>query len=371
MRSSAVADHGFTLIELLVVISIFGLVLAISVGGYVAMTRGTQIEGMSARLEAVIRHAHNSTLYERAPAGVFVMDICRAELRDPSEFIEGEVLGEKGKVLFLDVKGRAKAVEVKLARVIRIRRTTRVRSVGFRTVGAWHLERSDSGAGYLGRLCRLEGGEPHRGKIGSGVVLNRSGRGKDRVVALPAPDDSSDPFRLPGGGRIEMWARALPSARDGFLLRRAGSYEIKVRGDGTVEGGVPDDLVEVENYVFPLGRWVKVALAFGPEYVQIEIEGVVRAYLQRKDGTLNPPREGELAFGQFFSGVIDEIRVQRRVEGEAFDLPEDYKLSGPREIIFDARGRLDARVHAGPVTLQLARGDKSVSIKVARNGRIR
>ena len=362
---------GFTLIELLVVMTILATLMAMSLGGYLALTRGVQFKGMHSRLATAVRKARNTTLYQRAPAGVFISEVVRAELRDPVEYLEGEIVKKSDDVIVFSVKGQARPEKFAARRLIRMRRTTRVRPVGFQAVGMWHLEESDAAAGYLGRPCELQGGRIVGGKEGGAASLNPPGtRGGDRIVARPAADDSSDPFRLPRGGRIEMWAYRRSDLTDGFLVKREKSYQLKVLRDGRLEGGPAGETITTESYGMPLGRWVKVALLFSPDYVEIAVDDVVRAAVRRDEGTLDPPEKADLVFGEHFSGLIDTIRVQRRVEDEAFDLPDGYEIKGPRAVIFDSRGRLDPAVHTAPVKLELVHDGKSLPLTILMSGQI-
>lgn len=365
---------GFTLLELLVVTAILGTLLAIGFGGYMALARGADLEGTASRLRSVLMHARNTTIYEGAPARVFIDEFEEFELRDPMELLEGSLLSRRDGLYVLDVQGRKQAVEVPEERLVRREKVKRLRSVGFDTVGMWHFEVSKVSVGYLGRECRLEGGAEvyDWGKIGGAVLVNPPRERKnDRIVALQAPDDAADPFRLRRGGRIELWACALrPAMMDGLLVERKGSYELKVGHDGSVSGGIPGLSLEVEDYAMPCNRWVKFVLEFTPDCVDIFIDDVWRAGADREDGTFDPPEKAELVFGRFFSGVMDEVRVQARVEGEAFDVREAFELRGPAVLVFDGRARLDPAVHTAPVTYELLKDGKSVSVIVEMSGRI-
>ncbi len=351
--------------------TILATLMAMSIGGYVALTRGVEFKGMHSRLATAVRKARHTTLYQRAPAGVFISEVVRAELRDPVEFLEGEIVKRSGDTIVFSVKGRAKPKEFPARRLIRMHSATRVRAVGFQTAGMWHLEESDPGAGYLGRPCELQGGQIVGGKEGAAALLNPPGtRGGDRLVGRPSPDDSSDPFRLPRGGRVEMWAYRLSNQTDGFLVKRKKSYELKVLRDGQLEGGPAGDTITTESYGMPLRRWVKVALLFSADYVEITVDDVVRAAVSRTEGTLDPPEREDLVFGEGFSGLIDTVRVQRRVADEAFDLPDGYEIKGPHAVMFDARGRLDPTAHTGPVKLELVHDGKSLSVTILMSGQI-
>ncbi len=129
-------------------------------------------------------------------------------------------------------------------------------------------------------------------------------------------------------------------------------------------------MLDVEDYYMSFNRWVKFALEFGPEYVAVYVDDVLRAGKKRTGGGSEPPEKGELVFGRFFSGVIDEIRVQARVEGEALDLEEPYEIRGPAEVYFDGRARLDPAFHTAPVRWELVKDGKSVDITIETSGRI-
>jgi hypothetical protein len=302
---------------------------------------------------------------------VFVDEVYRLELRDPVEFLEGETLGDDGAMLVFLQTGRVASERIPKARVVSRRRLRLARAVGFQTLSQWHLEGSDVEAGYAGRTCELDGGDKVLGKIGGAVLLNHGDpRGRDRLLAQPAPEDLTDPYQLPRGGRFALWVYALPPGTSGFLLRRARSYHLRVTPEGTLEGGAGGDLIETERYVLPLERWVHVVFLFAPGHMQIVVDGVPRA--SGDCPPLGPPEYVELVFGKNFSGVLDEIHVQRRVESEALEIPDGYELRGPPVVIFDERGRLDPKEHTGSVRLTLAReGEKAGrGFSISRNGLI-
>jgi len=367
LRRSPGGAEGFTLVELLVVVGIVAALMALGISGYLSLGRGFDLAGMESRLESIVRQARNSALYEGAPAGVFVTETTRAELRDPLERLEGEVFSEKKDAIVFLATGRTRPVEIPRARVVRIERVTSVRCVAFRTVGSWHLEGPDPSFGYLGRSCLIKGGEPVLGKLGGAILLDQTS-GSARIVATPSPDDSADPFALPAGGRIEMWVYALGSAVDSYLVRREKSYALRLSRDGTLTAVVGGQTVETPNYALPLGRWVKVALMFSPIGVEISADDVPRG--SGPGVSLDPPEKAELVFGERFAGVLDEIKVQARVEGESLDLGAGFTLAGAREIVFDSRGRLDPQVHTGPARLELSRAGKAIGFGVSLAGLI-
>ena len=352
---------------MLVVIGLIGLLMGMGVGGYMALNRGYDVSAIEGQLEAVVRQARNSTLYESAPAGAFLVETFRLELRDPVEFVEGEILGEAdGKVSFAP-EGRLKLLQIPASRIVRRESVRAMRAIGLATVGMWHLEVTDSSVGYLGRACRPENCEEVLGKIGGALYLNGDARTKSRIVALPAADDGADPFRMAGGGRIAMWVYA-DRATSGYLVRREKDYELKVGADGVLEGGPPGSTLTTDGYVLPLGRWVYVAMQFSPTYVEIVVDGVSRGVAEC-DG-FESPEEGQLFFGENFGGLLDEIRVQRRVVGEAVEIPVDFEYAGPTEIYFDHRGRLDPKRHAGPIVVKLTRDGKEVDVTISMSGLI-
>lgn len=336
-------------------------------GGYLSLARGFDLAGMEARLQAIVRQARNSALYEGAPAGVFVEDVTLAELRAPPERMYGEVVAEKGETLSFLPAGRARQVEIPRNRLLKLERTRLVRSVGFQIVGCWHFEFQDSSAGYLGRNCSIKGGESVLGKFG-GAILLEPGASPSKITALRSSDDAVDPFRLVSGGRIEMWVHALPASADAILCRREKSYELRLSADGTLSAAAGGKVLTAENYALPIGRWAKVAFTFSPVGMDITVDEVLRA--SGPGVELDPPAEGELVFGERFHGVIDEIKLHARIEGEFLELGTDFSLSAPSAVLFDSRGRLDTQVHSGPVRFELSRAGVSSGFSVSLGGLI-
>jgi hypothetical protein len=354
---------------MLVAIGLIGVLMSMGVAGYLALNRGYDLSAIEGSLEAVVRQARNTTLHENAPAGAFLIETFRLELAEPTEFMEGEILGGADGILTFAPKGRLKLQKIPQSRVLRRETVRAMRAIGFRTIALWHLEMSNAEAGFLGRECRPENCEAVLGKIGGAVYLNPTLRSRSKIVALPAPDDDpkNDPYRMPSGGRIAMWLYA-DRATSGYVFRREKDYELKVSAEGVLEGGPPGTTLTAEGYTLPLGRWVYLVMQFSTTYVEIIADGVSRGVCEC-DG-FESPDKGKLYFGENFIGLMDEIRVQRRVVGEAVEIPSDFDFSGPTEIFFDHRGRLDAKRHAGPVELKLARDGKEVGISISRSGLI-
>ena len=356
------------------VVAIVAALLGISVAGYVSFGRGLRITGLRNRIETVVRQARNSTLYEGAPAGVFVTQTddkgVSLQLRNPSERLEGKLLVERDDKIVFQVEGRADPVELPPSRVVSISKTRYVRAVGFATVGQWHLEKSDPERGCFGRGCRVDRGETAAGRIGGGVRLSLKGKARGGITALAAADDATDPFALPDGGRVELWVKADPRAlkRESFLLRRRGSYEVRLASGGILAAQVSAAHARAARYRLPAGRWVKIALEFSPKYVRVYADDVPRAWAKGAD--ILPAKKQKLVFGEGFVGVIDEIRVQRRVESDPVEIPKRFEVKGPKELFFDARGRLDPRKHSAPVRYEVTRDGKSTGFTVALGGMI-
>jgi hypothetical protein len=363
-----------TLIELIVVVAIAAALLGISVAGYVSFGRGLKITGLRNRIETVVRQARNSTLYEGAPAGVFVSqgeeESVSLQLRNPSERLDGKLLVERDDKIVFQVEGRAGPVEFPPSRVVSISKTQYVRAVGFATVGQWHLEGSDLETGCFGRACRVDLGEAAAGRIGGGVRFAQKGKARGGITALAAPDDATDPFALPDGGRLEFWVNADRRAleRESFLVRRAGSYELRLASGGILAAQVSAAHARAVSYRLPAGRWVKIALEFSPTYVRVYADDVPRAWTKGAD--LSPAKKQKLIFGEQFAGAIDEIRVQRRVESDSVEIPKHFEVKGPKALFFDARGRLDPSRHSAPVRYEVSRDGKSTGFTVALGGMI-
>jgi hypothetical protein len=322
----------------------------------------------------MVRQARNSTLYEGAPAGVFITQSddksVSLQLRNPAERYEGKLLVERDDRIVFQVDGRAKPIEFPPSRVVGISKTRYVRAVGFATAGQWHLEGSDPERGSLGRGCRIDRGERAPGRIGGGVRLSLKGKARGGITALAAPDDATDPFALPDGGRVELWVKADPQAlkRESFLVRRPGSYEVRLASGGVLAAQVSAASARAARYRLPAGRWVKVALEFSPKYVRVYADDVPRAWAKGAD--ISPAKKQHLVFGEGFAGVIDEIRVQRRAESDSVEIPKRFEVKGPKALFFDARGRLDPRVHSGAVRYEVTRDGKSTGFTVALGGMI-
>ena len=54
-----------------------------------------------------------------------------------------------------------------------------------------------------------------------------------------------------------------------------------------------------------------------------------------------------------FEGEIDEVKLGTSLTADATELPRGVRFAGPSRIRFAPGGRLDATMHASPVTITL------------------
>ncbi len=153
------------------------------------------------------------------------------------------------------------------------------------------------------------------GKFGKALMFNGTSA---RVTITDSPS-----LDLTTGMTLEAWVNPATSAgawrdviykgSDAYFLE-ASSSKAGVPGGGGTFGGL--DMVVYGPSVIPAGSWSHLALTYDGAAIRLYVNGVQVASGSRS-GTIitstNPLQiGGDNLFGQFFHGMIDEVRVYNR-----------------------------------------------------------
>lgn len=311
------ARGGFTLLEMLTVLTIFSILLGLSVGAFTHTAPRREL----ARNELVdkLRRARLFAAAEQSPASV----ILRAGGED---------------------------------------RWPEVTALGRVTVGTWHLEGTDlrgfpleaTGAGYE---------EVEDGAVGKAVHLSAT-TSSFLHFGHRAAFDSVD------GVAVEMFVwlegrgrRRLCSKGESFVLEvdQTGALESTVHVTGTDTLGQPVlrfESVSSESGVVPVDRWVRIAATFDGIELGLWVDD--RPVAQNVLATQSPlevDEEADLVIGRRdspFAGRVDEFRYGI-FQSETSEPLRDMAVAGPKmqTVRFAPGGELDPRFHEGPVDLVL------------------
>jgi len=325
VRSSDAAARGVTLVELAAVMAVIAVLLSIGVGVYLRAQQGMREDATLALLENAVREARQMALMNRAEAWLEI---------DPAEH--------------------------------------RVRPVGLRTVAFFHLESADA-PGAFGYPVELEGADARysgRGHTGGGVEFIPGGSAASACEAAILLGGQGA-YRLEDGGEVSLRCyleNGDPQRRQVLLHKGEAGKEVLLLELDPARSGAPRAVLEAahetwevtaEGFRFPVRRWVKVALRWREDMIEILIDDVVRAR-QRTAGFRLRPSPGEpLRVGHeryALIGRVDEIAARRLFRGRFVDLPEGYRLiADARRILFRPDGSLDRTAHTQPVRLGLTR----------------
>lgn len=314
--------RGVTLLELMLVLAILGLVFGVGLGTLSSLDLGQR--SAVGLVQNVVRAARDAAVVRGAPARVRI---------DPA----GGTLA-------------AEAMDV---------------------IGTWHFEAVPlSGAfGLDGEL--LAGELVDDGWIGHALAAPPSNGGRRGALArFPVQGDAS--WDLSQGFAVDCALR--PGETGGVVLDLGGAGGLELDGRGGLrawivpsvarEGeepraGGPLDALSPPGAVVP-GRWQRVGVRYDRRALRILVEGVPVA-VEPHDAPVWG-LEGALAIGAErggFDGALDALVVAAVAVDETVALPRDVRFApdAPREVVFDADGRLDRAAHDGPVAIEVVFSD--------------
>lgn len=310
-----------TFLEILAVLAIVALMLALSAGAYIHMTRSFSEQAAAADLEVALRQARNAAISSNTPA-----------------FVE------------LDVENR------------------RIVPWVYRTVGFWHFEdRNDFGkttGAYHNAVMRGAELFPE-GKVGKCVRLHEGG-----CVDLGADPD----FDCEDGGYLEAYIRPgnYTFTGDNFIFFKKNAYELKIGLRGILAGTAGGHAVKASGYHIVPGRWTKVALAWDLYTVRLLVDDALMA---AGPGGKTPLSDYPLLIGHdtaSMEGLVDEVRVMSASPGNVVQLPSSYTIEHTAApwsaVYFAGDGSLDLRYHPGPLSITLIQGQHARRVDISMLG---
>lgn len=316
---------GFTLMEVLVVLLLMSMLMGIGVGAFSKVGGGPELA--RSQIREAIRTTRHHALRERAQA-----------------------------VVLLEPEANS------------------VTGVGWKLVGCWHFENAAGGesTGFPVAAAADASQIAPGGVIGNCLDLTLE---SNPSITIPAVAS----LNTPTGVSIELFVRLLgPGER--YLAGKGEFYNLVVSEDGLLsarfkvraadEGrlaAVEDYEIVADDYVVPLGEWVKVALHFNGFTCSLAAEGIVReeeVFQKRKQ--IFTDQTTPIVVGNEkdpFDGYVDELRISVAVAGEKMILPESVSLGKKvHRIFFDRDGRLDRGHHTAPVEIAIEHEDSRPSV---------
>ena len=308
VRGSSVAGPraGFSLLELLLVMLIMGIVLGMGVGIFASFDVDSKQD--ASRVRGVLRAAASAARAREVPARV-------------------EIDVERGRFV------------------------PRVATV----IGTWDFER-DGLEGAFG--------------IGGFGVKTKVAEGRlGRALELPLGVQARAELAIEGGAAFDLregfaiscslYPESSPSAHAVNVGNACGIYVLSNGGvrawfapiatDGEAS---PHVVVDSEPGLLELERWSRVRAEYDRRELSLFVDGERVASVE-ETATVGPVAPSLMLGGGRtpYEGRIDELVVSAWVQGEAVVLSESGSLpaDAPELVAFDATGRLDRRVHAGPV----------------------
>jgi prepilin-type N-terminal cleavage/methylation domain-containing protein len=347
-RIRLIRSRGFSLIELLVVCALLATIMGIGAAFLGSLNRVVSVQAERARLDSLIREAHNFAASEDAVAWLIL---------DPDD------------------------------NIVSVRAMTQV--------GVWHFE-DESWTGFGpepeisvsgARLSDPDQGE--KGKIGRCLVFEK-GRGS---VDL----GRSHLYNSPHGISVEAWVFPTSSA-NAVLFEKGGGLRLSLGGgflDGTLRG-VGAVSSRARNLSVPEGRWTHVKMIFDGSTLQVLVNGAVgdvfpppkggKKKAKAKKGSdgkeraiaYEPDRNAPLTAALRFTGWFDEVRVASCLDPQVQQLDASVAIDRERttdlEIRFAPGGWLDPEAHESDVRIVLTmRADPSKAevIEIGRLGTVR
>ena len=312
---------GVTLLELLSVLAILSMMMAISIGAYVRMSRVFREQAAAADLDVALRQARNAAISANAPA-----------------FVE------------IDVQKR------------------RIVPWVYHTVGFWHFEdRSDFGrttGAYHNAIMRGAESFPE-GKVGKCARLR-----ENCFVDLGAEPD----YDCEDGGYLEAYIRpaSYTFAGDNFVFFKKNAYYLKVGLRGVLVGNAGGKTVQSSGYHIVPGRWSKVALAWDHSSTRLLVDDCLVGV---GPGGKTPISDYPLLVGHetaSLEGLVDEVRVMSASAGNVLQLPNSYTIKHTAApwsaVYFASDGTLDLRFHAGPISITLVKDDRLRTVAISMLG---
>lgn len=295
---------GVTLLEMIVVITIFAMLLGMSVVLLKNANRDLGVNAASRHVVALLRGAHQVSRSTSSPAWVVF------NLQENSIFM--------------------------LAK---------------ETVGEWHLEdlNGQSTTGAFGRHGQVSNGTLVRARVGQGLLLGGSGSINCGEIPVFAPDQ---------GIAVELWFFRRRGGGRQVLASVGSQVELSVEGDGRV-GGKVGSLSLLATDRIPAETWVHAQLVAAAGELKLYLNHALAA---RVRGSAEWTRNSPLVLGApsgGLVGILDEARVSIIVPQEVFPLPSEAVFealegmtadpSGRAVVHFRPDGRLDPAVHTQPI----------------------
>ena len=318
---STKSSRGLTLLELLTVLAIVSMMMALSIGAYLYMSRSFKEQAAASELDLALRQARNSAIGANAPA-----------------FVE------------IDVEKR------------------RIVPWVYHTVGFWHFEdRSDFGrttGAYRNAIMRGAELFPE-GKVGKCARLR-----ENCFVDLGADPD----YDCEDGGYLEAYVRpaSYTFAGDNFIFFKKNAYYLKVGLRGVLVGNTGGKTVQSNDYHIVPGRWSKVALAWDHSSTRLLVDDCLVGI---GPGGKTPLTDYPLLVGHdtaSLEGLVDEVRVMSAATGNVLQLPEGYTIKHTAApwsaVYFAGDGTLDVRFHAGPVSITLLKDQRARTVEISMLG---
>lgn len=326
-------ERGMTLFELLFVMALIGLLVGAGVGAFSTLDFGRRAAvGM---VQNVLRSARNSAQSRSAPARVRI---------DPAA---GSITAE-----------------------------------GMAVIGTWHFE-SDSLRGAFELDGRLAGAQVvEDGYIGR-ALSTATTRGAYAEI-LVAHDPS---FDLREGFSIRCAAKPLGSST-GAILTLGGAAGLSVSTDGVLRAWLVPEVVEskgsprrggriwIESPPGALapGRWSLIEFNYDRRLSRLSVDGVEVARTEEVQPVWRI--EAPIYVGDprgAFPGLVDSLVVEAVTAAEVAELPDGVRFGPdtPLQVLFDARGHLDAELHQQPVEFDLVFDEGSTqSMRVGLYGTV-
>jgi prepilin-type N-terminal cleavage/methylation domain-containing protein len=316
------ARAGFTLVELLIVMSLIAVLLGLGLGVFANLDFGDRVAASS--VQNVIRSAHNWSIAQGT-----------------------------GSRVRIDASAHT------------------IRAEGFLTVGTWHFETEP----YKGAFD-IEGTSAGGHSIDDGFqghALSFEGESGHPHVTFSVKTDPSWTFTE--GFAVRCAVRTTGAS--GALLDLGGVVGIETTSDGAVKAWFvaqrADDeqtqgrggrvAMTTSSGLLVPNRWAQLSVEYDRRAFTILVDGQPAA---RVDETAPVAQlEGNLVLSPSptaFPGAIDDLVVASVVAGDTTELPRgiEFAKETPAELVFEAGGGLDRRVHkeAAKVVLDLGDGRK-------------